>query len=157
VKIELRDYLQEDFDRLYEIDQACYEPAVAYSRRELRDYLHFPGAACVVAELDGNIVGFCLTARDGARSHIITIDVLEASRRIGIGAQLLANVENELARNGVCEVGLETATDNETAIAFWKKHGYRTLGVWKGYYPGGGDAYAMSKALAPSKQAKKGN
>ena len=157
MKLELRNYLEEDFEKLYEIDQACYEPAVAYSRRELRNYLRFPGSECVVAEIENKMVGFCLTAREGARGHIITIDVLEAFRRAGVGAALLAEAEGGLARNGVREVGLETATDNVTAIAFWKKHGYRTLGVWKGYYPGGRDAYAMSKALAPPKQAKKGN
>jgi ribosomal-protein-alanine N-acetyltransferase len=157
VNLELRDYQPEDFETLYEIDQDCYEPAVAYSRRELRNYLRFPGAECVVAESESKMVGFCLTAREGARGHIITIDVLEAFRRTGVGAALLAEVESRLARNGVREVGLETATDNDTAIAFWKKHGYRTLGVWKGYYPGGRDAYAMSKALASAKQAKKGN
>lgn len=157
MKLALRDYQQEDFEKLYEIDQACYEPAVAYSRRELRNYLRFPGAECVVAVAENNMVGFCLTAREGARGHIVTIDVLEAFRRTGVGAALLEEVEHGLVRNGVREVGLETATDNDTAIAFWKKHGYRTLGVWKGYYPGGRDAYAMSKALASAKQAKKGN
>jgi ribosomal-protein-alanine N-acetyltransferase len=157
VKLRLRGYQPEDFEKLYEIDQACYEPAVAYSRRELRNYLRFPGSECVVAESESKMVGFCLTAREAERGHIITIDVLEAFRRAGVGAALLAEVESGLAINGVREVGLETATDNDTAIAFWKKHGYRTLGVWKGYYPGGRDAYAMSKALAPPKQSKKGN
>jgi len=50
--VTLRSYEPEDFDRLYEIDQACYEPAIAYSRRELRNYLRFRGADCVVAETD---------------------------------------------------------------------------------------------------------
>lgn len=157
MKLTLRAYQQEDFERLFEIDQACYEPAVAYSRRELRNYLRFPGAECVVAESESGMVGFCLTARQGERGHIITIDVLEASRRSGVGATLLAEVESGLARNGVREVGLETATDNDSAIAFWKKHGYRTVGVWKGYYPGGRDAYAMVKTLSLPKQSKKGN
>jgi ribosomal protein S18 acetylase RimI-like enzyme len=47
----------------------------------------------------------------------------------------------------VREVGLETATDNESVVAFWQKHGYRTRGVRKRYYPGGRDAYAMTKTL----------
>ena len=46
----LRSYVPADFEKLYEIDQACYEPEIAYSRRELRNYLRFPGAECVVAE-----------------------------------------------------------------------------------------------------------
>jgi ribosomal protein S18 acetylase RimI-like enzyme len=48
----------------------------------------------------------------------------------------------------VREIALETATDNEAGIAFWKKHAYRNRGVRKGYYPGGRDAYSMVKELA---------
>jgi ribosomal-protein-alanine N-acetyltransferase len=149
--IVLRTYAPADFETLYEIDQACYEPAIAYSRRELRNYLRFPGADCIVAEADRTLAGFCVTARGPARGYIITIDVLDLYRRQGVGTMLLAEVERRMAASGVREVTLETATDNVSAIAFWKKHGYRTRGVKKGYYPGGGDAYAMVKAVAATK------
>ena len=146
--LSLRSYTPEDFETLHEVDQLCYEPAIAYSKREFRNYLRFPGAECVIAEQDAKIAGFCLTAQQRTRGYIITIDVLEAFRRHGVGSALLAEVERRLAANGATEVGLETATDNESAIAFWQKHGYRTRGVWKGYYPGGRDAFSMTKALS---------
>jgi len=146
--IALRSHRLCDFETLYEIDQACYEPAIAYSRRELRNYLRFPGADCVVAESDGNIIGFILTANGNSWGYIVTIDVLATYRRGGTGSFLLAEAERRLAAEGVREVGLETATDNAAAIAFWKKHGYRKTGVKKGYYPGGRDAFSMKKLLA---------
>jgi ribosomal protein S18 acetylase RimI-like enzyme len=155
VKIHLRDYETGDFDTLIEIDRACYEPGIAYSKRDMRAYLQFPGAECVLAESSGEIAGFCISARQRARGYIVTIDVLEKYRKSGIGSALLREVERRLAANGVREVGLETATDNESAIAFWNKHGYRTLGVEKGYYPGGRDAFAMTKTLAPLARASK--
>lgn len=144
----LRTYAPEDFERLYQIDQACYEPGIAYSRREMRNYLRFPGADCVVAETDGAIVGFCLTAHERASGYIITIDVLADYRRQGVGSLLLAEAERRLTARGVREIALETATDNVSAIAFWQKHGYRTREVKRGYYPGGRDAYSMRKPLA---------
>jgi ribosomal-protein-alanine N-acetyltransferase len=147
-KISLRPYTPEDFETLYEIDQACYPPGIAYSRPELRTYLGFPNADCLVAAIRGKAVGFCLTAHRENRGHVITIDVLEAYRRHKIGSRLLEAVESRLAQCGVNEVILETATANHSAIAFWEKHGYRTRGVWKGYYPGGRDAYAMIKSIA---------
>ncbi len=147
-KIALRPYTPEDFESLYEIDQACYAPGIAYSRPELRAYLRFPNADCLIATSRGKPVGFCLTAYREARGHIITIDVLEAYRRHKIGSRLLEAVESRLAKSGVREVILETATENDSAIAFWEKHGYRTRGIWKGYYPGGRDAYAMIKSIA---------
>jgi ribosomal-protein-alanine N-acetyltransferase len=155
VNITLRSYTPADFESLYEIDQACYEPAIAYSKRELRNYLRFPGGDCVIAEADGKLAGFCMTARQGTRGYIITIDVLAEYRRRGIGTMLLKEVEQRLAAHGVTEVGLETATDNESAVAFWQEHGYRTRGIWKGYYPGGRDAFGMTKVLARSAAAAK--
>jgi ribosomal-protein-alanine N-acetyltransferase len=146
--ISLRPYKPEDFEALYEIDQACYAADVAYTRPEMHAYLRFPGADCLIAAIRSKPIGFCLTSHREHRGHIITIDVLEAYRRHKIGSRLLEAVESRLAKSGVSEVILETATENHSAIAFWEKHGYRTRGIWKGYYPRGRDAYAMIKSIA---------
>jgi [ribosomal protein S18]-alanine N-acetyltransferase len=148
MKITLRAYVPSDFDTLYNIDQACYEPAIAYSRRELRNYLRFPGSDCIVAETSRKPIGFILTAHQDDWGYIITIDVLERYRRLRVGSLLLTKAEGHLAASGVREISLETAIDNASAIAFWRRHGYRTGGIKKHYYPGGRDAYSMAKLLA---------
>ncbi|MGH9682425.1 MAG: GNAT family N-acetyltransferase [Candidatus Acidiferrales bacterium] len=165
VKLTLRAYNPADFETLYEIDAACYEPDIAYSRAELRHYLDLPDAECLVAETADEretrryrsnarsksrrkVIGFCITAREDAWGYIVTMDVLEAHRRYGVATALLRDAERSMAAHGVREAALETATDNETAIAFWQKHGYRTRGVRKDYYPGGRDAFSMTKKIA---------
>jgi ribosomal protein S18 acetylase RimI-like enzyme len=150
----LRSYSPEDFETLYVIDHACYEPAIAYSRRELRNYLRFPGANCVVAEAESKIIGYCLTEHEDDWGYIVTMDVLSDYRRKGVATALLQEAERRLAAAGVLEVALETATDNETAIAFWQKHGYRSVGVREGYYPGGRDAFSMIKRLRAASAAR---
>jgi len=180
----LRPYAPDDFEKIYEIDQACYEPRIAYSRSELRQYLRFPGADCVVAETHEHsagatressaeamrgksvksvrenassaLVGFCITAHRGSWGYIVTMDVLPAHRRHGIASRLLSEGERRMISSGVREIGLETATDNSAAIAFWQKHGYRKSGVRKNYYPGGRDAYSMAKRLAAVQSAANG-
>jgi ribosomal protein S18 acetylase RimI-like enzyme len=147
VNITLRNFDPDDFDTLYEIDQACYEPEVAYSKRELRSYLRFSGSDCLVAEAEKQIAGFCVSARRDHLGYIVTIDVLPQFRRDHVGTKLLNEIERRLASNGVREITLETATDNDSAVAFWSKHGYRNRGIKKDYYPGGRDAFAMSKTL----------
>jgi ribosomal protein S18 acetylase RimI-like enzyme len=147
VNITLRTFKPDDFDTLYEIDQACYEPEVAYSKRELRAYLRFSGSDCLVAEAGTQIAGFCISARREESGYIVTIDVLPQFRRHHVGTKLLNEIERRLAANGVREVALETATDNDSAVAFWAKHGYRNRGIKKDYYPGGRDAFAMVKLL----------
>jgi [ribosomal protein S18]-alanine N-acetyltransferase len=148
VKYTLRDYKPEDFGALYKIDRVCYPADIAYSKRALRAYLQMSGAECVVAEAANAIAGFCVSAYQNTRGYIVTIDVLDQFRRIGMGSALLCEVEQRLAANGAQEIGLETATDNESAIAFWRKRGYRTSGIRKGYYPGGRDAFSMRKTIA---------
>ena len=147
MNFSLREYRPADLGTLYSIDQSCYSPAIAYSLAELRWYLQLPGAACFVAESRRKILGFILTAHKGAHGHVITIDVLAEHRRSGVGTALLAKAEENLAGAGVAEIWLETATNNVAAVAFWQKHGYRTRGRMKHYYPGGIDAFAMSKFL----------
>ena len=147
MNITLRIFKAEDFETLYEIDQACYEPEVAYSKRELRAYLRFSGSDCLVAEAEKQIAGFCISARREESGYIVTIDVLPQFRREHVGTKLLDEIERRLGANGVREVALETATDNDSAVAFWTKHGYRNRGIKKDYYPGGRDAFAMSKTL----------
>jgi ribosomal-protein-alanine N-acetyltransferase len=145
----LRTYAPGDFESLYEIDQLCYEPDIAYSRRELRNYMQFPGCTCIVAEADGSIGGFCLAAHEEGVGYIITMDVLQRYRRHGMGTALFEATERKLLEAGARAIWLETATDNEPAIAFWQKHGFRKDRVRKRYYPNGRDAYTMTKTIAP--------
>lgn len=155
----LRPYRPEDFERLFEIDRACYSPGIAYSRRMLRALLEWPGAECIVAEVEAAeaesaklepasaIAAFIVTESDAVRGHILTIDVLEEHRRRGLGSALLRRAEQSLFARGVRTVELETATANKTAVAFWQQHGYRTRGLLKRYYLGRDDALAMTKQL----------
>ena len=151
MRFTLRDYSPSDFETLYEIDQACYVRGIAYSRRMLRWYLEQRGSFCIVAEGTGaaeaTVLGFLIAHSRGTEGYIITIDVLEAHRRAGIGTALLQETEQRLAKMGVRYVGLQTATNNEAGVAFWQRHGYRSCGVARGYYLGRIDAYEMFKEL----------
>jgi ribosomal protein S18 acetylase RimI-like enzyme len=158
----LRAVREEDFETLYAIDQVCYSTAIAYTRAELRWYLGLRGAECTVAEMQARtrnaqprarIAGFIISVSRRTHGHIVTIDVLEMHRRAGVGSALLQHAEELMERRGVTDVWLETATNNEPAIAFWKKHGYRTHGRLPHYYADGVDAFAMSKSLEKSVSA----
>jgi ribosomal-protein-alanine N-acetyltransferase len=147
----LREYLPADLETLYQIDQACYPRGIAYSRRMLRWYLSRRGALCIVAQGTGadeaTVPGFIIAEAHGAEGYIVTIDVLGAYRRSGVGTALLQETERRLAATGVEYVELQTATNNEAGVAFWRRHGYRDVGIAPGYYLGRIDAYLMKKTL----------
>lgn len=145
--VALRPYDPRDFAALYRLDQACYPTGIAYSKTTLRYFLSLRSADCLVAMEEAHIAGFILTQENAPLAHIITLDVATKFRRRGIASALLAESEKNLVRRGVRHVLLETAIDNEAAIAFWKHHGYGVAATLKNYYLRRLDAYEMRKIL----------
>jgi [ribosomal protein S18]-alanine N-acetyltransferase len=150
----LRSYEPHDFAALHKLDQSCFPAGISYSKTTLRYFLTLASADCVVAEDGGRIVGFILSEENPPLAHIITLDVDGKHRRHGIGTALLETLESNLAARGVRSILLETATDNEAAVAFWKSHGYRIEATLKRYYLGRIDAYEMRKILPGKSQAQ---
>jgi GNAT superfamily N-acetyltransferase len=64
----------------------------------------------------------------------------------GAGAALLAHVEQAAQEFGYRELWLETRKVNTRAVAFYEKHGYRTITNY-GKYVGRDDAVCLGKAL----------
>ena len=155
--VTLREHQPKDFAALLRLDQSCFPPGIAYSKLMLKYFLKLPSADGTVAEEDGKLIGFLLTEENPPLAHIITLDIVESHRRKGIGSLLLAESEKNLALRGVRTVLLETATENEAAVAFWQRHGYRIEATLKNYYLRRTDAYEMRKILlaSPAKPAKK--
>lgn len=156
VSFTIRSFGQDDFDRLWQIDQECFASGISYSRQELRAYMRRRGSFTLVAEdtdpknaatgKAGSVLGF-IVAHGGLTGHIITIDVIAPARRRGVGSQLLVAAEDRLRTGGSRAVGLEAAVDNLAAIAFYKRHGYDVVATWPRYYSNGVDALMMKKHL----------
>jgi ribosomal-protein-alanine N-acetyltransferase len=159
VPFTIRDYRPEDFERLWEIDQVCFPPDISYSRFELDIYVSRRNAFTLIAQAghpdaDHKILGF-LVAEAGRRrvGHIVTIDVLSAARKQGLGSALLETAETRMQSAGCRAIYLETAVDNAAAIAFYKRHGYDVIRTVPRYYSNGVDALVLEKNLlqtAPS-------
>jgi ribosomal-protein-alanine N-acetyltransferase len=47
-----RDYQSKDLEKLYRLDQECFEAGISYSRAELSSFIQRRGSFCVVAELE---------------------------------------------------------------------------------------------------------
>jgi ribosomal-protein-alanine N-acetyltransferase len=149
VSFVIRDFKAEDFETLWRIDQECFPPGISYSRPELKAYIRHRGSFTLIAS-DGekaNIGGF-VVAHGGPVGHIVTIDVVAAARRAGLGSLLLRAAEEKLRVAGSRAVGLETAVDNVAALAFYKRHGYSVIRTWPRYYSNGIDALVLKKMLA---------
>jgi ribosomal-protein-alanine N-acetyltransferase len=148
VPFRIRQFEKADFDTLWRIDQACFDPHLAYSRPELAFYMQRPGAFTLVAERNGGILGFVVAESRRKTGHIITIDVIAKARLMGVGSDLLRAAEEKLVRAGAAAVALETPVNNEAAMRFYKRKGYFVEKTVAGYYSGVLDALVMTKDLA---------
>jgi len=146
--MRLRPFHSDDLQTLYEIDQACFPPGISYSREELSDFISHRVSQTWVAEDAGEIAGFLIAHREPRKIlHIVTIDVVKARRRAGVGSLLMDAAEQWAFDHGLRMVGLETAEDNLTAQEFYAARGYNKVGEIARYYADGTTAWVMVKAL----------
>jgi len=147
-EVSIRDARPGDAPRLYEIDQICFAPYIAYSRAEILFLLTRRSSIARVAELSGDAAGFVIgQAGPGVESHVITLDVIPEARRRKIGTLLMSALHEEFRRRGIERVILEVDTTNETAQQFYRGFGYERGELLHGYYQGRSDAYRMRLRL----------
>jgi ribosomal protein S18 acetylase RimI-like enzyme len=176
--IEIRPYRPSDLGRLHAIDQAAFEPALAWSLAELRGFISWRRAHTLVAERTAEpsrsarsapsgggaggaaapppppvTVGFatCLVERAGI-GRVTTLDILPEEQRQGLGSRLLAALESWLWGQGARLILLETVVGPRGARAFYERHGYAVLERLPRYYGDGRDAFLMGKKRAPAAQ-----
>jgi [ribosomal protein S18]-alanine N-acetyltransferase len=175
VDFVIRPYRAADFDRLWQIDQSCFAPGIAYSQMELSGFITRRNAITLVAEhalkdqhgefeqshlgkrsrngapeplSPSAIAGFAIAQPYKKHGRILTLDVLPETRRSGLGSRLLLECETRLRQRGCIEVYLETAVDNEAALKLYHKVGYRVLRTLPDYYHATGlDAFLLGKEL----------
>jgi ribosomal protein S18 acetylase RimI-like enzyme len=166
VLFSIRDFHKDDFEALWRIDQQCFAADISYSRPELAAYIRMASAFTLVAVSQNavaeeslesartsttavnRVLGFVVASvNTRGAGHIITIDVIEQGRRIGIGSALLEAAERRLRSSGCTAVRLETAVNNTSALVFYKRHGYSITKTIPHYYPDGVDAFVMRKDL----------
>ena len=79
---------------------------------------------CLVAEVDGGLVGSTIAAFDGWRGSIYRLAVHPAHRRRGIARQLVDAAHDVFARWGVRRINALVEKDHAWAVSFWTAVGY---------------------------------
>lgn len=148
--VRIRDYAAADFETLWRIDQACFEPGISYSRKELAWYMKLRGAFTLVGEMrvgsEWQPAGFMVAQQAKAElGHIVTIDVVAEARRSGLGRKMMEIAEARLRAAGCTAIFLETAVNNAAAIHFYKRLGYFVVKTIPRYYKDELDALLMGK------------
>lgn len=101
-----------------------------WDERDVVDLFSSDGDTCLVAEIEGRIVGFVLGSiiekRKGAWTYgwVEWIGVDPAVGRKGLGRRLFRSLQDRFIERGVRMIIIDTESDNEAAIAFFERLGF---------------------------------
>lgn len=149
--VAIRDLHSADAELAAALHAAGFErdpwPASAFS-----ELLTTPGTFGALAFEADAPLGLLLCRAAADESEILTITVVEAARRRGIGCLLLAKGLARARMLGVRKLFLEVAVDNAPAIGLYRRAGFEQIAMRPGYYlrdspPGRVDAAVMSLDL----------
>jgi [ribosomal protein S18]-alanine N-acetyltransferase len=124
-------------DRLFKIEEQCFDQE-AFTKRQIAYLLSDYNTIALAAKLNSEIAGFILAQieieNDTLFGHIITINVVPAFRKKGIGSKMLQEIEAILKQKGISECHLEVREDNSPALKLYQNSGYQKIGKLEKYY-----------------------
>lgn len=95
--------------------------------------------------VDDAVVGYAGYCDYPDEGFVQTVGVAPGRQGQGTGGRLVDALLSHAATLPAKPVSLEVRADNETAQRLYEKRGFRRTGVRRGYYPGGVDAWVMTR------------
>lgn len=144
--VTLRPITTADLDEIMAIERNCF--AYPWSPGFFRQELQVACARSILAEVNGQIVGYTLFWLLPDAIDIHNIAVHTDHRRRGIARLLLSRVVSAARRQSIIRVMLEVRQSNIPAQKLYESVGFLNTGIRKGYYSDNGeDALAMTLEL----------
>jgi ribosomal protein S18 acetylase RimI-like enzyme len=112
-----------------------------------------PAVITEIITQKNNTLGFAMLVLERRKvfghreAHLLAIGILGEHQRRGVGTALLEHMEKLARKYNAAEMNLWTAVDNEPALSFFHKAGFKIQRFENGYYPKGQAALSMSKRL----------
>jgi len=142
----IRRFQPSDFERVIGIEKEAfneYNPILFMAAYET-----FPDGF-LVAEKDGNVVGFLTTiATSMFDVKILSLAIDRRYQNKGFASMLLQSLFEVLRTKGVLRILLEVRLSNFLAQRLYLSLGFNLVKVISSYYQDGEDAYLMEKMLA---------
>jgi [ribosomal protein S18]-alanine N-acetyltransferase len=102
-----------------------------------------------VAVQQASMLGFGIMVYADDTAHLSLLAVSPEARRQGVGTALLQWLEQVALVAGIVRVQLEARHDNDSALAFYRRHAYAQTGTVPGMYLGVADGVRLEKLLVP--------
>ncbi len=99
-----------------------------------RDLLGQAGTWARIAERDGALAGYAVTAIRSPQADLENIATVPGQRRNGVARTLLLDALAAAGERAAAQVVLEVRVSNDAAQALYRAHGFRLVGLRPGYY-----------------------
>ena len=139
----------EHIDRLMRYERELFGPE-SWTRGSYRSELADTRTRSYVVAEDaaGELLGWAGVRVVGDEADIMTVGVIPAARRHGVGARLVAELLDLARGRGATLAYLEVRFDNAAARRLYGREGFDEVGIRRGYYDGGRvDAVVMQREL----------
>lgn len=133
--------LQELNDEIF-IDNASYDPDLRldwarsqYGKKYFTELVADHESICLIAEIEGKAVGYIAAApkevayRNSRYIEIENMGVTPSVRSLGIGSRLMQECLTEAKKRGFQKVYVNSYSENEAAIGFYKRNGFAVIDV----------------------------
>lgn len=150
----VRLYKEEDFAQVVEIAIESLRQNREDAEGTIRWASRSDSAEVFVTEADEKVVGFVMLEWPGTGwnkvAEIGWIAVLQKHQRKGFGSALLAKMEEYAHDKGFRKVYVEPSVENDVALHFFIKNGYKPEAMRKDWYKDGEDSIILGKYISPT-------
>jgi ribosomal-protein-alanine N-acetyltransferase len=146
VPLVIRDMTPADLATVVGIEREVFSDP--WPERFFLDLLARGATWARIAERDGALAGYALTAVVGEEADLENIATVPGQRRAGVARVLLEDALREAARRGASRMALDVRASNDAAQTLYRTHGFRLAGLRRGYYQHPDeDALVMARPL----------
>lgn len=137
--IALRPGTMADLSAVDRVMREAFDPRFgeAWTPSQVTGVMAMPGVWLTIAEAEGEAAGFAMSRAILDEAELLLLAVRPASRRRGVGRQLLRSAMAEARHRGVVRMHLEVRAGNE-ATGLYRLAGFAKIGERRNYYKGSG-------------------
>lgn len=145
MQVIFREIVEADVRAIASIEQECF--ALPWAEKEIVSACNRTDFCGVVAQIDGEIVGYLLGLSLFENAEVLRIAVLKKFRGQKIGGALLDRFIECVKAKGAENAFLEVRVSNEPAIRLYESRAFARGRVREKYYENGESAIEMHKRL----------
>ena len=142
--ISIKDINEKDIDLCYELDSNTLS---LWSKKQWANEFKKEGVKVFGVLLSNLIIGICVFHMVLDEAQINFFVVNQKYRKNGFGSYLMNYSIKQCEKLNINKIFLEVSSTNITAVKFYSRFDFSTVGIRRNYYKDGSDAILKEKKL----------